>query len=129
MCASSTHAISNLTERKRPLRGPLLSLLALKGQVSRSNIDEIGHTLGLADNTDINSIESYYLSRNNRALNGNDIAAIRTLYGTAANDAATTNVHQLIQAMASFAPPSAGQINATSLNDIYLQSPLLAAAH
>jgi hypothetical protein len=90
---------------------------------------EIGHTLGLADNTDINSIESYYLSRNNRALNGNDIAAIRTLYGTAANDAATTNVHQLIQAMASFAPPSAGQINATSLNDIYPQSPLLAAAH
>jgi hypothetical protein len=90
---------------------------------------EIGHTLGLADNTDINSIESYYLSRDNRALNGNDIAAIRTLYGTAANDAATTNVHQLIQAMASFAPPSAGQINATSLNDIYPQSPLLAAAH
>jgi predicted Zn-dependent protease len=70
--------------------------------LSQVLLHEIGHALGLADNTDATSIENYYLGSANRQLNDNDRAAIHALYGNVSNDAAMTDVNRLIQAMATF---------------------------
>ena len=65
---------------------------------------EIGHTLGLADNADPNSIMYYALSSNNTSLDSTDVAGINSLYGPRSNAStfSTSSVNQLIQAMATF---------------------------
>jgi predicted Zn-dependent protease len=65
---------------------------------------EIGHALGLALNSDQNSIMYYDLTSSNRSLDSTDIAGINSLYGPGAKapTSSSISVNQLIQAMASF---------------------------
>jgi hypothetical protein len=80
---------------------------------------EIGHALGLADNSDVNSIMNYGLTSSNRSLDNTDSYGIGLLYGTAMNASAfsTTSVSQLIQAMATFNtdPGAADTLSMTAL--------------
>ncbi|HEY8158034.1 MAG TPA: matrixin family metalloprotease [Methylobacter sp.] len=82
---------------------------------SQVSLHEIGHALGLADSTDQSSIEYYYLGGGNRTLSASDRETIQALYGST-QQANVAGCDQLIQAMASFAPPAAGQ---TSLPQNY----------
>jgi len=64
---------------------------------------EIGHTLGLADNADPNSIMYYAVTANNRTFDSTDIAGVQALYGSKTPSGSTaTNINQLIQAMSTF---------------------------
>lgn len=68
-------------------------------------LHEIGHALGLSDDSDPSSVMYYALGPDNTALDGTDLAAAQSAYGTGAN---ATSL--LLQAMASFgvetaAPP------------------------
>ncbi|MYM37529.1 matrixin family metalloprotease [Duganella sp. FT94W] len=83
--------------------------------LTQALMHEIGHALGLGDNADPNSIMYYGLSSTNASLDATDLAGMNALYGknaaaprTAAS--ASTSVNQLIQAMSSFDPPSAGAV-------------------
>ena len=106
-------------------------------------LHEIGHALGLADNSDVNSA-MYYQVSGNGALDANDIQGMQALYGPqsqaapnlpdpnsagAQYQASITNITaQLIQAMASF--PTASAMTSTALSPELLSSPaFLAAAH
>ncbi|KPD14653.1 hypothetical protein ADM96_38225 [Burkholderia sp. ST111] len=91
-------------------------------------LHEIGHALGLADDSDQDSVMYYELTSNNQTLDSTDIAGIQSLYGSAGNVAQpgagkagiaastpaggqiTVNdqLSQLIAGMASFNPRSAG---------------------
>jgi predicted Zn-dependent protease len=64
-------------------------------------LHEIGHALGLSDNSDPNSVMYYSLGANNPTLDATDVAAIEQLYGAGASGSAGTNA-LLRQAMASF---------------------------
>jgi hypothetical protein len=64
---------------------------------------EIGHALGLGDNSDINSIMNYDLTSSNQTLDATDVAGISSLYGSSATvSTSNAGVNQLIQAMATF---------------------------
>lgn len=73
---------------------------------------EIGHALGLAESPDANSVESYYLGKNNRSLGSSDTSAIQAIYGRVAgiNGSYIPSADQLIQSMGALAPQSAGAI-------------------
>ena len=76
---------------------------------------EIGHALGLASNSDANSIMYYALNSNNRTLDATDIAGIQCLYGQQVGTATASRddlrVSRLIQAMSSYdAPESASSL-------------------
>ena len=87
-------------------------------------LHEIGHALGLADDSDQDSIMYYELTSSNQALDSTDIAGIQALYGTpsstgqsAPTTASTTSnsqisvddqLGQLIARMASFNTRAAG---------------------
>ncbi|GLQ98528.1 matrixin family metalloprotease [Dyella mobilis] len=77
-------------------------------------LHEIGHALGLASNTDVNSIMYYALTADNGTLDASDVSNIQKLYGLPAQGAAVpaevsaealhgvAQVHQLVQAMNAF---------------------------
>lgn len=92
-------------------------------------LHEIGHALGLADDSDQDSVMYYELTSSNRMLDCTDVTGIRSLYGSSSmaeqsehggtgiaarsgQGAGQTTVDhqlgQLITGMASFNPPSAG---------------------
>jgi len=52
-------------------------------------LHEIGHALGLADNTDVNSIMYFEATGMNNVLTGSDVAGIRELYAPAARSIPT----------------------------------------
>ena len=62
--------------------------------LSQVLLHEIGHALGLADNSDPHSIMYYQATAGNRTLDATDLSGIQALYNSAAQ--------QMIQAMASF---------------------------
>jgi hypothetical protein len=97
--------------------------------LSQVLLHEIGHSLGLADNSDQNSVMYYELTANNRSLDSTDLAGIASVYATAANAAVgNTGVNQLIQAMSTFDAGSASAAD-TSLSLATTQSnPLVVAA-
>jgi predicted Zn-dependent protease len=91
-------------------------------------LHEIGHALGLADNADAASIESYALNSGNRTLDSTDVAAIRALYAAPASGvAAAPEAAQLVQAMAVFAPMGAAQAGVAAANDPLVPPALLGA--
>jgi hypothetical protein len=73
-------------------------------------LHEIGHAIGLADNSDPNSVMYAEAGASNRTLDGTDIAGAQTLYSltqspmqspaVSSGDASVATLHQLIQAMA-----------------------------
>jgi len=98
-----------------PSQAPLIT--AANGQATYAStgtsleqvaLHEIGHALGLADNANADSVMDYLLSSSNQSLSSTDVAGIQSLYGSAASStsASTSSVnsqlHQLVQAMASF---------------------------
>ena len=88
-------------------------------------LHEIGHSLGLADSTDQNSIEYYYLGKENRTLSQGDVNAIRALYNPT-SESIERDTQQLIQAMAGFGVPTAAQTQLLSANNEMIRQPLLA---
>ena len=100
--------------------------------LSQVLLHEIGHALGLASNADPNSVMYYDLTSNNQTLDATDIAGIQSLYGpgqTGINVSGSTNVNQLIQAMASFGSQAPGQTYQLAATQPIVQSPLLAASN
>ncbi|HQT27578.1 MAG TPA: matrixin family metalloprotease, partial [Burkholderiales bacterium] len=92
-------------------------------------LHEIGHALGLASNSDPTSVMYYELTSTNQALNATDVSGIQSIYGVKpGTSSGNTNADQLIQAMASFAPPASGQSHLAANQPIF-QAPLLASAH
>jgi len=75
-------------------------------------LHEIGHALGLADNDTAGSIMNMVLGTSNPTLDAADIADIQALYsgstastsssGSGIDTQSTAQLHQLLQAMASF---------------------------
>ena len=65
-------------------------------------LHEIGHALGLADDTDSSSIMYYELTSSNRTLDSTDLAGIKSLYGSA------SGAVQSSAAMSTSAPGAAG---------------------
>jgi hypothetical protein len=84
-----------------------LTYAGTQADFSQALVHEIGHALGLADNTDPNSVMCYALGTNNRGLDSTDLAGIQTLYesgpkGAPASSPVNTGLDQLVQAMATF---------------------------
>jgi predicted Zn-dependent protease len=84
-----------------------LTYAGTQTELSQVLLHEIGHALGLGDNTDPNSVMCYALGTNNRGLDSVDLAGIQTLYGSdpkgsPASNPVNTGLDQLIQAMATF---------------------------
>jgi predicted Zn-dependent protease len=106
-----------------------LTYAGTQATLEQALLHEIGHALGLADNDDANSIESYYLGSSNQNLDQNDIAAIQSLYGNSSTTTTQTSlsVNQLIQSLASFGTLPAAQTNVVPANQLIMQPPLLAA--
>jgi predicted Zn-dependent protease len=67
---------------------------------------EIGHALGLGDNADPTSVESYYLGTSNRTISQSDSDAIHYLYSSPAEGGPyiSQGVLDLMKTFASFAP-------------------------
>ena len=75
-------------------------------------LHEIGHALGLSDNSDPNSVMYYSLGGNNPTLDATDIAAIQAACGPPSHDPSTA---LLLQAIASFgAEPGTPPLNLTT---------------
>jgi predicted Zn-dependent protease len=114
-------------------RGGQETYAGTDAEFSQVLLHEIGHALGLADNSNPNSIMYYDLTSKNRTLDNTDIARTRTLYGSAqgANSSRSiaASLDQLVQAMASFAPTAAVGSNLPTANHPAAQALLLAAAH
>ncbi len=53
-------------------------------------LHEIGHALGLGDDSDPNSVMYYALGADNTTLDATDLAAIHQLYGTASASASAS---------------------------------------
>jgi predicted Zn-dependent protease len=72
--------------------------------LSQVLLHEIGHALGLADNTDQSSVMNYQLTASNKTLNNTDLTGIGSLYGGGASTVSvgSSGVSQLIQAMSTF---------------------------
>jgi hypothetical protein len=95
--------------------------------LSQALLHEIGHALGLADDSDQNSIMDYELTSSNKTLDSTDIAGIQALYGVSSSSMSNTlssiqssavdseqvdpRLNQLIAGMASFNPQAAGNIS------------------
>ncbi|MHA6915776.1 beta strand repeat-containing protein [Ralstonia pseudosolanacearum] len=96
-------------------------------------LHEIGHALGLASNGDAQSVMNYELTSSNLTLDSTDIAGIQALYGTSSgplSSSQVTTASQLVQAMASFAPPAPGaQTGLPTAANQSATSFLLTAAH
>jgi hypothetical protein len=118
-----------------PTQDPLIT--GANGQLMYAGTDasllqvlthEIGHTLGLADNADPNSIMYYALTSSNRSLDSTDLAGISSLYNNGSNVSASssTRVNQLIQAMATF-NTSSGAINTSLVPTALLENKITLA--
>lgn len=89
-------------------------------------LHEIGHALGLGDNGNPTSIMDYLLGPSNQSLSLTDIQGMQTLYGqgsasipaSPSSTGASNQLHQLIQAMASF---DAGE-GAADTSESYVQA-------
>jgi predicted Zn-dependent protease len=89
-------------------------------------LHEIGHALGLGDNSNPTSIMDYLLGPSNQSLSLTDIQGMQTLYGqgsasipaSPSSTGASNQLHQLIQAMASF---DAGE-GAADTSESYVQA-------
>jgi predicted Zn-dependent protease len=92
-------------------------------------IHEIGHALGLEDNSSMNSIMGYDLTSANQTLNAADITAIQSLYGAPQSSPAPTGAAQLIQAMATATSGSPGASTTTFVPVEATHTQTLAAAH
>jgi hypothetical protein len=99
-------------------------------------LHEIGHALGLADNSDQSSIMYYALSSGNQTLDSTDIAGIQSLYGPGSVPPASTSsaavgrqVDQMIQAMAAYAPMPAGITSLAAIEHLNPQAQLAVAVH
>jgi Matrixin len=99
-------------------------------------LHEIGHAFGLADNADQNSIMYYDMGSNNRTLDSTDIAGAQSMYNPPSSTAASvasntsgTQIDQLIQAMASYAPMPAGITSLAAIQQLNAQPMLAASAH
>jgi hypothetical protein len=94
-------------------------------------LHEIGHALGLADNADQSSVMYYELTSANRTLDATDLAGMQSLYGGAASplssSSAGSQVDQLIQTMAAYAPASSSVTSPAVIAQLSTQ-PLLAAS-
>jgi predicted Zn-dependent protease len=108
-----------------------LTYAGTQATLEQALLHEIGHALGLADNDDASSIESYYLGSGNQTLSQGDITAIQSLYGMLPTPVTPTSisVNQLIQSMASFGTLPVAQTGVLAANQPSLQPPLLAAGH
>ncbi|MEJ8795434.1 matrixin family metalloprotease [Trinickia caryophylli] len=102
-------------------------------------LHEIGHALGLADNSDSNSIMYYELNAANRTLDATDTAGIQALYseapaagGSAAVPSGSDTIvpvqlSNMLAALASFDPASSTASN-TTIGGISQDETLLAAS-
>ncbi|MBN3851311.1 matrixin family metalloprotease [Paraburkholderia sp. Ac-20342] len=106
---------------------------------------EIGHALGLADDSDQDSIMYYELTSNNPTLDSTDIAGIQSIYGSAGSPGAPGlsaagsssaghawtdhRLGQLIAGMASFNPQSAGNTSFTQDEHAHHHGTLAASAN
>jgi hypothetical protein len=82
-----------------------LTYAGTQADFSQVLVHEIGHALGLADNTDPNSIMDYALGTNNRTLDASDLMEIQELYSSkpeSVSVSGNSSLNQLIQAMATF---------------------------
>jgi hypothetical protein len=79
-------------------------------------LHEIGHALGLASNSDANSIMYYELTSNNRTLDATDASGIQSLHGQQGATATIDDlrVSRLIQAMSTYDVP----VSASSLLNV-----------
>ena len=148
----------NIIRIENPAQNPLVA--GADGQLTYSGTDatllqvlthEIGHTLGLADNADPNSIMYYILNSNNRTLDSTDLAGMQLLHSNASATSSGSglfvhsvitgepsagnsrpvdaSLNSLIAAMGSFAPPTGLYNNHMAANDPMSRVPLLAAGH
>ncbi|MGF6767460.1 hypothetical protein P3T24_007824 [Paraburkholderia sp. GAS33] len=99
-------------------------------------LHEIGHALGLVDNSDQSSIMYYALGSGNQSLDSTDIAGIQSLYGpgaasatSAASAAVDRQVDQMIQAMATYAPMPAGITSLAAIEHLNPQAQLAVSPH
>ncbi|WP_158816038.1 matrixin family metalloprotease [Methylocapsa sp. S129] len=99
-------------------------------------LHEIGHALGLADNSDPNSVMYYESTANNRTLDQTDVNGIRQLYNatgqssTAGSVQTDLGVNLLVQAMASFnTQMSSTGLTALPVHAMVEDHILAAAAH
>jgi hypothetical protein len=98
-------------------------------------LHELGHAFGLADNADQNSIMYYDLTSSNRTLDSTDIAGIQSLYSPGSNasspvsNTSGSQIDQLIQAMASYAPMPAGITTLAAVQHLNAQPMFAAPAH
>jgi len=120
--------------------------------LSQVLLHEIGHALGLADDSDQDSVMYYDLTGSNQTLDATDIAAIQTLYGGAGNDtqanfADTTSLtagaqqqnlkqtqvgaqlDRLVAGMASFNPEAAGNTSLNYVTNVEHHAVIGAAIH
>ena len=118
-------------------------------ELSQLALHEIGHALGLADDSDPNSIMAPVLSSSNRALDATDLAGLQLLYpggsqtsvaasviaktahaATSALSSFTQEAAQLVQSSAAFQTGSAATINLTpTLGVTPLSVPPLISSH
>jgi predicted Zn-dependent protease len=84
---------------------------------SQDILHEIGHAIGLGDDTNPNSVMSYYLTSTNQTLSSADIAAANSLYGITSVPSSMASFQNLVQAMATFGA-SAGFGVGTGANSI-----------
>lgn len=87
-----------------------LSYSGTNAELYQVLLHEIGHAIGLADNSDPNSVMYAAAGASNRSLDGTDIAGARTLFSltqspmqspaVSSGDASVATLNQLIQAMA-----------------------------
>ena len=115
-------------------------------------LHEIGHALGLADNSDQDSIMYYELTSSNQTLNSTDIVGIQSLYGAAGGVGTSTpsvtaqakvgaakpassasavdhQLNQLIAGMASFNPQTAANTSFKQLDQAELHHAFAANSH
>lgn len=121
-----------------PLQDPLvtggdgqLTYTGTDATLSQMLLHEIGHALGLADDSDSNSIMYYELNAANRTFDATDTAGVQALYGEAptADDGAivTVQLSNMLAALASFDPASSTAANIASGGTISQEETLLAA--
>jgi antitoxin component YwqK of YwqJK toxin-antitoxin module len=84
-------------------------------------LHEIGHALGLGDDTDQDSIMYYELTSSNSKLDSTDIAGIQALYGA-------DRLNSLIAGMSSFTPQTAASTSLTHDENVRQHETLAASA-
>ena len=103
-------------------------------------LHEIGHALGLGDDSDVDSVMYYGASSSNQQIDATDVANIQTLYGSSSTGSGTTgsdagavdlanqSVTQLIQAMSSVTGATGAGSYSDPTQTANLNQPLLAAS-